>query len=143
VRLRAAPATTIACAALLFGCGDGEETSTAAASTNLTIELDADGSGGKAPQRTQVICEQGMQTSPCPQLAELDAADFAPVPRQMPCTEIFGGPDVVTITGTLHGEPVNAKFSRSNGCEIERFGRILPLLEELYPEYEPGAALGR
>ena len=90
-----------------------------------------------------MICEPGMETSPCPQLAELDAADFAPVSPQMPCTEIFGGPDVVTVSGTLHGEQVNATFSRRNGCEIERFGRILPLLEALYPEYEPGAALGR
>jgi hypothetical protein len=141
LRLGAALATTVAGAALVYGCGGDDETSTAAASTNLTIELDADGQGGDRPQRTQVLCEEGMDSSPCPQLAELSAANLAPVPPQTACTEIFGGPDVVTITGTLDGEAVNAKLTRANGCEIDRFDRFLPVLEELYPGYTPGASL--
>jgi hypothetical protein len=141
LRLGAALATTVAGAALLCGCGDDDETTTALAATNLTIELDTDGTGGKPPQRTQVLCEEGMDTSPCPQLAGLTAADLAPVPPQTPCTDIFGGPEVVTITGTLQGDAVDAKLSRANGCEIERFGAIVPVLEELYPDYEPGESL--
>jgi hypothetical protein len=140
LRPGAALAATVACAALFFGCGD-DETSTAAPSTNLTIELDPDGQGGKPPQHFQVLCEEGMDTSPCPQLAELSASDLAPVPPQTACTEIFGGPDVVTISGTLHGEAVDARLTRANGCEIDRFDRVAPLLEELYPDYKPGQAL--
>jgi hypothetical protein len=141
LRLGAALATTVAGAALLYGCGGDDETSSAAASTNLTIELDADGQGGKPPQHTQVLCEEGMDTSPCPQLDEISASDLAPVPPQTACTEIFGGPEVVTVTGTLDGEAVDAKLTRANGCEIDRFDRFVPVLEELYPDYKPGEAL--
>ena len=31
------------------------------------------------------------------------------------------------------------RFTRANGCEIDRFDRITPLLRELFPDYEPGA----
>jgi hypothetical protein len=141
LRLGAALATTVAGAALVYGCGGDDATSRAAASTNLMIGLDADGQGGKPPQNTQVLCEEGMDTSPCPQLAELSASDLAPMPPKTACTEIFGGPEVVTITGTLDGEAVDAKLTRANGCEIDRFDRFAPVLEELYPDYEPGEAL--
>jgi hypothetical protein len=141
LRLGAALATTFAGAALLYGCGEEDETSEPVASTNLVIELDPDGPGGKPAQSTQVLCEDGMDTSPCPQLAELAASDLAPVSPQTACTEIFGGPDVVTITGTLATEAVDAKLTRANGCEIDRFDKFVPVLEELYPGYKPGQAL--
>ena len=60
---------------------------------------------------------------------------------QTPCTEIFGGPDIATIQGTLRGEPVEAELTRANGCEIERFDRFTPMLRELFPGYRPGSAL--
>ena len=47
------------------------------------------------------------------------------------CTQIFGGPETATIKGTIRGEPVDAKFSRSDGCEIERWKRVEPLLAEV------------
>jgi hypothetical protein len=136
----AALAIVFACAALV-GCGGGDQTSSAVASTNLVIELDADGQGGKPPERTQVLCEEAMTTSPCPELADLTAADLAPVPPHTACTDIFGGADIVTITGTLHGHPVDAKLTRANGCEVERFNKVVPVLKELYPGYEPGQSL--
>ena len=67
-------------------------------------------------------------------------SDFAPIARHA-CTEIYGGPDEVTLEGTIGGEPVDATFTRANGCEIDRFDRITPLLEELFPDYKPGASL--
>ena len=132
----AALAITVACAALiaLAGCGDDDDAAgdPAAADTDLRLSLDVDGSGGKPPREAEIICEHGMETSPCPQVAELTAADLAPVPPTQPCTEIFGGPETATITGTLHGEAVNATLSKRNGCEIERFGRAEPLLREVF-----------
>lgn len=70
-----------------------------------------------------------------------DAAD--PVPRGTACTEIYGGPDVVRVEGTLRGEEVDARLTRENGCEIHRFDRFLPLLRELFEGYRPGESLGR
>ncbi len=92
---------------------------------------------GEESQKASVTCESG-DADPCGALA---LTDFEPVPADIPCTEIYGGPDVATIEGTVAGKPVSARFTRSNGCEIERFDRVLPLLEAEFPGYVPGASL--
>lgn len=140
--MRLAAALTVALAVVLAGCGADDDGAAGAASTDLRITLDVDGKGGKPPSTAQVLCEEGMETSPCPQLLELTAGDLAPVPGDTACTEIFGGPEVVTVTGSLHGEAVDAELTRTNGCEIERFDRFVPVLRELFSDYEPGEALG-
>ncbi|MFE3882766.1 SSI family serine proteinase inhibitor [Streptomyces lydicus] len=53
---------------------------------------------------------------------------FAPVPQGMNCTMMYGGPATAHVTGTWAGRPVNADFRRTNGCEINRWGRFEPLL---------------
>ncbi|WP_030755621.1 SSI family serine proteinase inhibitor [Streptomyces sp. NRRL F-5135] len=44
------------------------------------------------------------------------------------CTTMYGGPATARITGTWAGRPVDAAFSRSDGCEIARWDRLVPLL---------------
>lgn len=44
------------------------------------------------------------------------------------CTEIYGGPQRAEVSGTLHGDPVDARFSRHNGCAIERWDTAAFLL---------------
>jgi len=136
----AAPAIVFACAAL-FGCGGGSSSAEDQPDTHLRLTLDVDGTGGKPPSSREVICEASMSTSPCPEVADLDAADLAPVPVGMACTEIFGGPETATITGTLHGQAVDATLRRTNGCEIERFNHAADLLEAVFPDYKPGKSL--
>lgn len=53
---------------------------------------------------------------------------LAPVAAGRACSQQFGGPETVRITGTLRGEPVDASFDRTNGCEISRYEKIEPLL---------------
>ena len=137
------PAAVLCAAAVLFaaGCGEGDESDDGAggASTSLTVTLDADGPGGEAPQEAEVDCP-GSEA--CDVAERLTAADFAPVDPMQACTEIYGGPDEATIEGNIDGEDVEGTFNRPNGCEIDRYGAILPLLEALFPDYEPGGALG-
>jgi hypothetical protein len=45
------------------------------------------------------------------------------VPADVACTEIYGGPATARVRGTLQGKPVDARFSRTNGCEIARWER--------------------
>ena len=60
-------------------------------------------------------------------LVKLAAADFAPA-GDVACTEIYGGPGKATITGALvDGATVNGTFTRSNGCEIGRWDRMVEL----------------
>ena len=60
---------------------------------------------------------------------EKDGTDpFAkPAPDEI-CTFIYGGPQTATVVGTWKGANVDAKFSRSNGCEIARWNAIEPVL---------------
>lgn len=46
-------------------------------------------------------------------------------PADRICTEIYGGPQEATITGTLAGQPVDARVTRNNGCEIDTWDRML------------------
>ncbi len=63
----------------------------------------------------------------CGALAEEDVRtrliEGAPVDQV--CTEIYGGPDLATIDGTLDGEPVSTTVDRSNGCAIDDWDRLL------------------
>lgn len=56
---------------------------------------------------------------------------FAPVPGDGVCTMQYGGPATAHVTGTWAGRPVDARFDRSNGCEIGRWDRLVPLLPEV------------
>jgi hypothetical protein len=53
---------------------------------------------------------------------------FKPVPQNAVCTEIYGGPQRALVAGTVRGRPVRAIFSRTNGCQIDRWQRISPWL---------------
>lgn len=44
------------------------------------------------------------------------------------CTQQYGGPQVAVVTGTFHGRPVHATFTRTDGCEIARWKAMAPLL---------------
>ncbi|MFF8591617.1 SSI family serine proteinase inhibitor [Streptomyces sp. NPDC015220] len=56
---------------------------------------------------------------------------FAPVPDGSVCTLEYGGPATARVTGTWAGRPVDASYSRANGCEIDRWDRLVPLLPGL------------
>jgi hypothetical protein len=56
---------------------------------------------------------------------------FAPVAGDSVCTMQYGGPATAHVTGTWAGRPVDARFDRSNGCEIGRWDRLVPLLPEV------------
>lgn len=60
-------------------------------------------------------------------------------PEHLVCTQVYGGPETATVTGTLDGKPVDASFSRTNGCEISRFDIASPLWTGDVPEAGSGA----
>jgi hypothetical protein len=127
---RIAPA--LIAAALLAGCG-GEEATTprSAGLANLTIRVDEDGAKGAPARELQLTCDKPADSAACKTAAELTRADLAPTPGDQACTQIFGGPETATITGTLRGDSVDARFSRSDGCEIQRWKQVEPLLAEV------------
>ena len=58
-----------------------------------------------------------------PKLARL-RNPFAPVPRGIACTQIFGGPQVAVVTGTFRGRRLRATFTRRDGCEVARWEAV-------------------
>jgi hypothetical protein len=125
--LPAAAMCTLALAAA--GCGDGDD-EPAGASARLEVVVRPDGAGMEA-RRVKIDCDvlgADASSAICRRLGELTRADLAPVPEDMACAQVYGGPAVATVKGTLDGEPVEARFDLSDSCEIERWRRNRDLL---------------
>ena len=122
---------------LLAGCGaEGGEDVVADQPAEGTTELTVVVKPGERPgTRTFTLtCDPAGGDHPDPEAAcrMLDELEdpFAPVPPRTACTEIYGGPQTATVTGTFRGEPVDAEFSRTNGCGISRWDEHAELLVE-------------
>jgi hypothetical protein len=94
-------------------------------------------SGGAADSVTySLACHPSGGTHPAAQEAcdQLDSATvwgrdpFAPVPPGAMCTGQYGGPATAQLRGHWAGRPVDARFSRINGCEIARWDRFSVVL---------------
>lgn len=46
-------------------------------------------------------------------------------PTDRVCTEIYGGPDTATISGTIDGSSVDTVIDRTNGCGISEWDELL------------------
>jgi hypothetical protein len=122
----------LACLAALgvAGCGgDDEQAASPPAVAELTVTVDHDGDGSKQPRTTTVKCDSAQDSDTCKAVDAMAAKTFQPVGDMVACTQQYGGPQTATVTGTLHGEAIDAKFSRVNGCEISRWEQAAPLLE--------------
>src|SRR4051794_12455215 len=129
--LRSASAVLVA-AALLAGCGSDEPTTAQpSALANLTITLDNDGAQGQPAKQLKLDCAKPSDSQACKVVAGMTAADFAPTPANQACTMIFAGPETATVSRTLHGTAVDAKFSRAAGWGVDRGTGVEPLRAEV------------
>lgn len=69
----------------------------------------------------------------CQELLDVAGGDLfdAELPAGTMCTQIFGGPQTVTVKGVIAGRPVDTTFTRTDGCQIDRWDRAVPLLLRL------------
>jgi hypothetical protein len=121
----------LAMLALVGGCGGAqdEESASTPSLADLTVTVDRDGKGAKEAKTAAVQCASADDSDVCKAIAGMKPAVFAPVAGDTACTQQYGGPETATVKGTLHGETIDAKFSRVNGCEISRWQQAAPLLE--------------
>jgi hypothetical protein len=100
--------------------------------TEVTITFWPEGPDGESVEAT-LTCEPAGGTHPSPEKActalAADPAALQPVPADMACTMIFGGPEQATVVGVVNGEQVDAAFERSNGCELDRWDRMAAVLQ--------------
>lgn len=107
---------------LLPGSGGGE----------LTIRYD-DGEGTVSEWTLTCGPAGGNHPDPeaaCKALEEHGEEALPPVPPTQRCTMVYGGPQTAKVTGTWGGDPVDAEFSRGNGCEINRWKLMKGLLPQ-------------
>jgi hypothetical protein len=115
--------------ALVAGCGGDDEAGTEPEpETRLEITV----GGGAENERWTLTCDPAGGTHPDPDAACTALADereaLEPVPQDVACTQVFGGSQEAVVEGTLAGEPYRGRFNRRNGCEIDRWDRLRPLL---------------
>jgi hypothetical protein len=100
--------------------------------TEVTITFWPEGPDGESVEAT-LTCNPAGGTHPSPEKActalAADPAARQPVPADMACTMIFGGPEQATVVGVVNGEQVDAAFERSNGCELDRWDRFAAVLQ--------------
>jgi hypothetical protein len=105
----------------------------AAASGPTTLRIVFRATPASPPRVATLRCNPPRGTAPrptsaCRRLRSAGRALFAPTPPGTACTQIYGGPQVALVTGTLSGRRVWARFARRDGCETERWNRIAFLL---------------
>jgi hypothetical protein len=123
-------AVAVLAAAALVAAG---ASSAATSETALTVTYWAKGIGKGEPTRWTLRCTpaRGTLDRPevaCHRLAETGVRLFRPVPQDVVCTQIYGGPQVARVVGTVKGKRVWTTFNRANGCQISRWNRVAPWL---------------
>jgi len=118
--------------AALAACATGSA-STSQAGTSLTITYWSNGTNARDPERWTLRCNppRGTLARPavaCRKLSEGGRRLFAPTGGDGACTQIYGGPDVARIVGSVKGNRVWATLGRADGCQISRWDRLAPWL---------------
>lgn len=63
----------------------------------------------------------------CDLLADAPEQLFQPVPEGKACTLLYGGPEQARVSGRLRGRPIDSTFTRSDGCQIDRWQQLYEL----------------
>jgi hypothetical protein len=111
-------------AALLAACGS-ETPATTAPSTNLVVTVDPDGAHGSKQAKTVHLRCPGAG---CALTQNITVKDFAPPRPDVACSMIYSGPQTATVKGTLRGSRVQARFSRTDSCQTNRWQGVSRLL---------------
>jgi hypothetical protein len=116
---------------VIAACGSpGSAPQTAQAELTVTLDLGVPNAG--PPQTWQVACPSTGHTGACARLVASKDAFTSPSP-DLACTMIYGGPEVLTVTGTVGTRKVNYRTGRTNGCEIADYARDLALVTPFRP----------
>ncbi|MEU6100116.1 SSI family serine proteinase inhibitor [Streptomyces flaveolus] len=107
------------------------------AGDHLTVTVRDAGPGADGTYELYCHPDGGSHPDPAGACAVLDRDTrwgqdtFAPVPEGSACTMQYGGPATAHVTGTWGGRPVDARYDRSDGCQVSRWNRMVPLLPDL------------
>lgn len=120
-------AILVAAIAAVVGCG-ASAAQTSAASTELRVSFFPEGRSNGDPTLWTLRCAPVGGTLPkpaaaCRRLATM-RSPFAPLRKDVQCTQIYGGPEQALIVGTYNGKRVWVLLALRNGCEIARAKKL-------------------
>ncbi len=128
--MRAALLIAVLVAAVGCGASQGSpgSASGSTAGTELTISFWPEGRGTGTPTKWALRCDPAGGSLPraaaaCTRLYGL-AKPFAPMRKDLVCTEQYGGPQQAVISGSFKGSRVWSLVAMRNGCEISRAKRL-------------------
>ena len=112
-----------ACGLILVagGCGGDDSGGSSGREADLVVTVWPKGPDGPA-RKHRVACPGAAACG------TLSAARLRPVDPNVACTQIYGGPAVARVRGTIDGKQVDARLERTNGCEIARWERNAALV---------------
>ena len=116
--------TALAVIALALAAGSAQA---AGGTTALRIVVRASPDGTRRVATLRCNPARGTVARPgaaCRRLISGGRALFAPTPRGVACTQIYGGPQVAVVSGTYMSRRVWARFRRTDGCQTERWNRV-------------------
>jgi hypothetical protein len=120
-------AVLVAVIVAVVGCG-ASSAGMATPSTDLKVSFFPEGRSEGARTLWTLRCEPTGGTLPrraaaCQKLATMKNP-FAPLPKDLQCTDIYGGPEQALITGSHNGRRVWVVLGQRNGCEIARWKKL-------------------
>jgi hypothetical protein len=131
--MRSIAALVLLAAVASAGCGEDKDGTGryGPQAANLDVVVRPDGPGG--PERSNTIqCARfgpGAPGSPeCGDLEGFTARDLAPTEPGTACAAVFGGPATASVRGAVLGRQVDARFTLTDSCEIDRWRRNSVLL---------------
>jgi hypothetical protein len=97
--------------------------------------------GESGAQVTGAIDQSGVDAATaCGALTETAVVErLVDGPDHDVCTEIYGGPDVAEVTGTVGGEQVETTVDRADGCGINDWDEVLDPILPPAIGVEPGS----
>ena len=112
------------------GCGGGADGGgTAGEPGTGTLQITYIPEPGRTPRMATLSCPATgtEERAACEQIESLSGA-FDPLPADVVCTQVYGGPEQILIRGTWAGESVETTLTRTDGCEIDRYASLAPVL---------------
>jgi hypothetical protein len=140
VRPRPGWAAVVA-AALIAGCGStvAADGATARPAPAVTLSVRYDDGAGRARtggltctaakrRATGALAGRVPAARQCSRVRAIASLlTHTPSGRRI-CTQIYGGPQTMRVTGKIGRAAVHRRFARTNGCEIADFARVVAAL---------------
>ena len=114
---------------VMQGCGNDAPAPQAGDASSGNLQITYIPEPGVTPRRADLMCPASTAdgAAACEQVESLTPA-FDPVPADQVCSQQYGGPEQIVLSGTWAGESVDTTLTRTNGCEIDRYASLAPVL---------------